>query len=97
MEDRRSIISRVRRLRDAGQLGHYMLFANRRLAGNADQLITGHIVKECNLPEASIYLCGIAQLELWLREFPKVAELANLDLPSSEGPVRHSECAAELA
>ena len=72
-------VPRILKLRDAGQVDHYMLFANRRLAGNADQLITTHIAKECNLPEASIYLCGIEQLELWLKEFPKVAELANLD------------------
>jgi hypothetical protein len=56
-----------------------MLFANRRLAGNADQNITSHISKECELPEASIYLCGIEGLELWLKQFPKVAELAELD------------------
>jgi len=58
--------NRIRKLRDAGQVDHYMLFANRRLAGNADQLITTHIAKESGLPDASIYRCGIEQLELWL-------------------------------
>lgn len=72
-------VPRIRKLRNAGQLDHYMLFANRRLAGNADQTITAHLAKECNIPEASIYLCGIERLELWLREFSEVARLAELD------------------
>jgi hypothetical protein len=72
-------VPRIRKLRNAGQVDHYMLFANRRLAGNADQAITAHIAKESLLPEASIYLCGIERLELWLKEFPEVANLAQLD------------------
>lgn len=72
-------VPRIRKLRQAKQLDHYMLFSNRRLAGNADQVITAHIAKECSLPEASIYLCGIEQLELWLKQFPQVVKLAQLD------------------
>lgn len=72
-------VPRIRKLRDAKQVDHYMLFANRRLAGNADQAITAHIAKECGLSEASVYLCGIERLELWLKEFPGVAKLAELD------------------
>lgn len=72
-------VPRIRKLREAGQVDHYMLFANRRLAGNADQTITAHIAKECGLPEGSVYLCGIERLELWLKEFPEVAKLADLD------------------
>jgi hypothetical protein len=72
-------VPRIRKLRDAKQVDHYLLFANRRLAGNADQVITAHISKECGLPEASVYLCGIERLELWLKEFPEVAKLAELD------------------
>jgi hypothetical protein len=56
-----------------------MMFANRRLAGNADAAITAHLAKECGLPKESIYLCGIEQLELWLKQFPGVANLADLD------------------
>lgn len=72
-------VPRIRKLREASQIDHYMLFSNRRLAGNADQVITAHISKECGLPEASIYLCGIEQLELLLKQFPEVAKLAELD------------------
>ena len=70
---------RITKLRKEGQLDHYMLFANRRLAGNADQVITQHIAKECGLAEGSIYLCGLEQLELFMKQFPEVPGLADLD------------------
>lgn len=72
-------IPRIIKLRQAKQLDHYMLFANRRLAGNADQTITQHLAKECDLPEGSIYLCGLEQLELYMKQFPEVPVLADLD------------------
>ncbi|MGW1423102.1 ABC-three component system protein [Bradyrhizobium manausense] len=72
-------VPRIANLRKNKQLDHYMLFANRRLAGNADQTITQHIAKECDLPEGSIYLCGLEQLELYMKQFPEVPALADLD------------------
>ena len=72
-------VPRIRKLRDAKQVDHYMLFSNRRLAGEADEMITAHLAKECGLPAASVYLCGIEQLELWLKAFPNVVRLAELD------------------
>lgn len=72
-------LPRIAKLRTEKQLDHYMLFANRRLAGNADQTITQHIAQACNIPEGSIYLCGVEQLELYLKSFPEVATLADLD------------------
>lgn len=70
---------RIKKLREAKQLDHYMLFANRRLTGNAENDIRGHIAKACNIPETSILLCGLEQLESWLKEFPDVAGKVNLD------------------
>lgn len=72
-------VPRVKKLRAAGQLDHYMLFSNRRLAGNADQTITSHIANAAGLPEGSIYLCGVEQIELWLKQFPQAAKFAKLD------------------
>lgn len=72
-------IPRIQKLRSQGQLDHYMLFSNRRLTGNAESEIRKHISVQCNIPEFSIYLCGIEQLELWLKKFPDVPTLANLD------------------
>lgn len=72
-------IVRIKKLRAAKQLDHYMLFSNRRLAGNAESEIRAYLARECDLPESSICLCGIELLETWLKSFPKVAEKANLD------------------
>jgi hypothetical protein len=72
-------IPRIKKLRAKKQLDNYMLFANRRLAGNAESEIRAHIAKKCGIPEASIYLCGLEQLEIWLKTFPEVPKLANLD------------------
>ena len=72
-------VPRITKLRTEKQLDHYMLFANRRLAGNADQKITQQIAKQCGLSESSIYLCGLEQLELYMKRFPEVPALANLD------------------
>jgi hypothetical protein len=76
-------ILRIRKLRETKQLDHYMLFANRRLAGNAESEIRTYISKQCNVPESSICLCGVEQLEMWLKTFPKVAERADLDMVDS--------------
>ena len=72
-------IPRVKKLRAAKQLDHYMLFANRRLAGNAETEIRNYIASQCGMPLSSIYLCGLEQLELWLKRFPDVARDADLD------------------
>lgn len=72
-------ILRVRKLRNAKQLDHYMLFSNRRLAGNAESQIRTHISTRCDIPESSIYLCDVQQLEIWLKTFREIPELADLD------------------
>ena len=72
-------IPRIKKLRSAKQLDHYMLFSNRRLAGNAESEIRQYISSQCDIPESSIYLCGIEQLEIWLKRFPDVAKNVELD------------------
>ncbi len=72
-------IPRIKKLRKSKQLDHYMLFANRRLAGGAESEIRAHLAMQCDIPESSIYLCGLEQLEVWLRTFPDVVGKANLD------------------
>lgn len=72
-------IPRIKKLRDSKQLDHYMLFANRRLAGNAEAEIREYFATQCGIPETSIYFGGIEQLELWLKDFPEVVEAASLD------------------
>ncbi len=75
----RDEIPRIKKLKELGQLDHYMLFANRRLAGNAESEIRAYLSRECGISESSIYLCGIEQLELWMKRFPNVPKIADLD------------------
>lgn len=70
---------RIQKLLTAKHLDHYMLFANRRLTGNTESELRTHISKVCGIPESSISLCGIEQLESWLKTFSDVAGLADLD------------------
>lgn len=72
-------LPRIRKLRSDNQLDHYILFSNRRLAGNAETEIRSHIAKEAAMPQSSVYLCGNEQLELWLKTFSDVPKLADLD------------------
>ncbi|WP_211453883.1 ABC-three component system protein [Collimonas antrihumi] len=72
-------IPRIKKLREAKQLDHYMLFANRRLAGNAESEIREYIAAQCGIPVSSLYLCGLEQLENLLKAFPDVAAMADLD------------------
>ena len=76
-------VSKIKKLRQARQLDHYMLFANRRLSGNSESEIRAYISSECNIPESSIGLFGVEQLEVWLKRFPEVAERVSLDLIDS--------------
>ncbi len=72
-------LPRIAHLRATKALDHYMFFANRRLTGNAESKLRGIIANTCCLPESSVFLCGIEQLEVWLKRFPLAAELANID------------------
>lgn len=72
-------VPRIKKLRDGKQLDHYILFSNRKLTGNTESAIRAHIAKTCGLQEQSIMLCGLEQLESWLKEFPDVPGKANLD------------------
>lgn len=72
-------LPRIKRLRASEELDHYLLFANRRLTGNADHDIRTHIATECAIPYASVYLCGVEQLEMLLKQFPEVPQMAGID------------------
>ena len=77
-----------------------MLFANRKLTGGAESSIRAHISKECGIPETSIMLCGIEQIEGWLKDFPAVASQVNLDpidSPLIVSPDQLSEVVQALA
>ncbi len=72
-------LPRIKKLREGKQLDHYMLFANRRLGGNAESEIRKYLADGCGVPERSVYLCDVEQLERYLKLFPDIPSLANLD------------------
>lgn len=72
-------IPRIKFLRKSGELDYYMLFSNRRLTGNGDSAIRQAISSACGISLASIYLCGIEQLELFLKQFDDIPSKANID------------------
>ena len=93
-------IPRIRNLRRSEELDHYMLFANRRLTGDGESAIRRSISDECDLPTGSIYLCGVEQLELWLKRFshiPGMADLDPLDTPLIVSPDDLAEIVAAFA
>jgi len=73
-------LPRIRKLRENGQLDHYILFANRRLAGNTDNKIRQHISQQTGVQTESIYLCDIEQIELYLKQFTRVVQMAGIDM-----------------
>ena len=93
-------VPRIKKLRETKQLDHYMLFANRRLTGNIESEIRAHLSKTCGLPESSVMLCGLESLESWLKDFPDVPGIANLDpldSPLIVSPDELSEVVQSLA
>ncbi|PZE69316.1 hypothetical protein DEJ27_08510 [Curtobacterium sp. MCPF17_018] len=72
-------LPKVKKLKDKGDLDHYMLFANRRLTAGVESEIRSAISSACGIPSTSIYICGLEQLELWLRRFKEIVETAGLD------------------
>lgn len=72
-------IPRISNLRSSKQLDHYMLFSNRRLSALAESEICRTISSQCAIPEASIALCGLERLEMWLKTFSDIPAIAKLD------------------
>lgn len=72
-------VPRINKLRKIGKLNNYALISNRRLSAGAEEKIHDHLVKECGLEYANVFLCGVEQMELWLKKYPHVVKLAELD------------------
>lgn len=73
-------IPRIKKLRAAGELDYYMLFANRTLTGNGDNTIRKHIADAAGFGDDAVFLCGVGQLESYLKWFSNIAENLRLDL-----------------
>lgn len=72
-------IPRIKKLKELGDLTHYMLFSNRKLTGNADFEIKAHVSERCDIPKENIYIACIQQLEMWLKKYKNIVEVADID------------------
>ncbi|WP_372971500.1 ABC-three component system protein [Marinobacter sp.] len=72
-------IPRIQSLISKGDLDNYLLIANRRLTGNGESQIVSYISSACNLPQSQIKVCGIEQLESWLKFFREIPDQVHLD------------------
>lgn len=86
-------LSRIKALRVTQGLDHYLLFSNRRLTGNGESRLRALIGQECGLPEISVMLNGVEQIDLWLRRFPDAVRIANIDPVDSPLLVRPDDLA----
>lgn len=85
---------KVKKLYEAGELNNYMLFANRRLGGLAEEKIRQDIHKNTGVPYENIFLAGIEFIEEMLQDFPLIPERVNLkpsNLPINIDPTALSE------
>ncbi|MBF0342625.1 MAG: restriction endonuclease [Nitrospirae bacterium] len=72
-------LPRIKELRDNNELDYYMLFSNRRLSGDINTEIRRNLSKVSNVAEESIYLCGVEQINIFLKRFPEIVKIAKID------------------
>lgn len=78
-------ILKIKRLRQKGELEHYILFSNRRLGSEADSNIKQRISDSTGIE--SVYLIGIECLDCYIKSYPEVIRIADINNPF-ETPLR---------
>lgn len=72
-------LPRIAKLKQNNELDHYILFSNRRLPAKADSDIRKAISDSAGISTGSILLMGVEQIELYLKQFPEIASIADID------------------
>lgn len=62
--------ARIRALRETGEMNNYLLVSNRKLSAGAEAEIRSYLAKTVGLSEEAIGLCGVEQLDGWLKSPP---------------------------
>lgn len=73
-------LPRIKRLHDAGELDHYVLFSNRRLTGGADSVIKKRISDYCGLATVDISLIATDRIDREMARHSDIPELLALEL-----------------
>ncbi len=71
-------LPRLQKLRADGMLDHFLLVANRRLTKLTERRLRRLIAGTCGITPADVAIIGTEQLDLYLRQFPEVIDLAAL-------------------
>lgn len=83
-------IERLKKLKEDGELDHYILFSNRRLGGIAGPKLEARVAEEVGLDKADVHFAGVERLSELLSEHSDILRLARIDpidgplLPSSQ-------------
>ncbi len=80
-------IPRIKALRNAGLIDHYLLFANRRQGAIVNEEIEERLRTQTGVP--SVYLFGTEQIERYVKRYPFLAETLRgfeYDLPLRASP-----------
>jgi hypothetical protein len=72
-------LPKIAKLKASGALDHYLLFSNRKLSAQKNEIIVKKIHETCQIPIGSILICGVEKLDMWLRSHREVVELVDLD------------------
>ncbi|NOL51807.1 ABC-three component system protein [Pelistega suis] len=71
---------KIKKLISNNQLTHYMLFANRKLTGDASSKVRNFISQKTNLSEQNIAILGIDDLDNWLNRYPDIPQRRDINL-----------------
>lgn len=78
---------KVKNLYSDGKLDHYMIFANRRLTGNARPIIRNYLSLKTGLPLGSVSVLGIEDLDYYLDKYADIANMPSINLrPLEKAP-----------
>ena len=91
-------VPRIKALRDAAQVDHYLLFSNRRLGAIANEQIMQRLVTETGVP--SVHLFGLEQIERYIKRYSFIATTLHdfeYDLPLRASPDDLAEVITAIA
>lgn len=82
-------IEKIKKLIEEDGLTNYIIFSNRRLAGNINEKIKTYISNETGLAKENIGLIGVERINSLFKRYPHITEMAGLnpyDVPLTIDP-----------
>jgi len=76
---------RIKKLRDDGELDHYLLFSNRRLSAGVESKLRHAIADKSGIDMESVLIVGVEGIEMYLKQFASLAD--QLPLSPSNSPL----------